>query len=310
MKKRILIYALALIVLCGCAQDKSDSDKSSHKKNVKAATQKDEDIEEDKKTSKAGMPSNIVLPSDESNSSDEEHAVTAAEDSNESLKAYLVEMKASHNQNPLNLTPRVGEFATWSDDEMELIDNPDSETYGFWQDITPGCSVWCAVNGYNVDVEASSTLEPQGKHSYDAENILDGSRNDAWVEGVAGDGIGEKISITKSYDTASGALVPEEESVFYSELCIVNGLARTEKVWKENGRVKSLKFYYNDEYLGNIELEDTMKPQFISLSGLNLAARNNEKNTFSFEIADVYPGDKYEDTAITGIEIAFDSPNH
>ena len=228
----------------------------------------------------------------------------------ESLKSYLKEMKASHNEQPVNMKARVGEFAVWSDDEMELFDDPDGEQYGFWQDITSGCSVWCAVRDYQVEIEASSTLEPQGKYSYDAKNILDGTRNDAWVEGTKGNGIGETISITKSYATDTGEILPDEESVFFYEICIVNGLARDEKVWKNNGRVKSLKFYYNDEYQGTIELEDTMKPQFISLSGLNLAAKNNEANTFTFEIEDVYPGDKYEDTGITGIEIAFDSPNH
>ena len=53
-----------------------------------------------------------------------------------------------------------------------------------------------------------------------------------------------------------------------------------------------------------------MKPQYFSLEGLNLSAANNENSVFTFEIVDVYKGDVYEDTVITGIEIEFSTPNH
>lgn len=314
MKKNIkLIIALSLcaMIICGCSirrngntnQGAVESETSESKVEVDSS---------DKTSLKAeieGESEESVSDSEISESEIESEDVQVSEDG-DSLSAYLKEMKASHNTEPVDLTARVGEYVVWNEDDMELVEDPNSETYGFWQDITAGCSVWCAVNEYNVKATASSTLAPQGQYNYAVENILDGSKKDAWVEGVSGSGIGEKISITKSYSTTAGETLPNEESVFFYELCIVNGLAKTEKSWKENGRVKALNFYYNGTFMGKIELKDTMKPQYVSLSGLNLAAKNNEENTFTFEIADVYAGDKYDDTAITGIEIAFDSPNH
>ena len=339
MKKGLLVAILAFaLVGCGKAGDTTTPvDNGSVEEAQVAVTQKEETAvdssETDKEVSEEAENVDDVKKADDSEDvksakdlenledsedAEEEHSVlpeveedgSVSESAVESIKTYLKEMKLNHNSAPVDLTPRVGEFCYWSDDDMDLIDDPNGEIYGFWQDITPGCSVWCAVMDNSASVETSSTLEPQGKYNYEADNLINGKRSDAWVEGVEGTGIGETISITKSYDTSAGEMVPDEESVFFFEMCIVNGLARNEKVWKENGRVKSLKFYFNGEYQGTIELEDTMKPQFVSLSGLNLAARNCEENTFSFEIEDVYPGEKYEDTALTGIEIAFDSPNH
>ena len=57
-------------------------------------------------------------------------------------------------------------------------------------------------------------------------------------------------------------------------------------------------------------LKDTMKPQYFDLTGLNLEAASGEEVHFRFLIADVWPGDKYADTALTGIEIEFLTPNH
>lgn len=219
-------------------------------------------------------------------------------------------IRENHNQDPADLRAKVGEYLSPDEDGLSFIEDPSGELYGFEEDLTEGCSVWCAVRDYKVSVDASSVLAPQGNQKYDAENVINGSKENAWVEGVNGNGIGESITITKSYDVDCASIVPDEECIFFYEICFVNGLARNEKTWKANGRVKSLKFYYNGQEQGTIELEDTMKPQYVSLSGLNLAAKNNKESVFTFEIADVYPGDKYEDTAITGIEIGFDSPNH
>lgn len=226
------------------------------------------------------------------------------------LKERLFEMKNRLNEKSVDLTPRIGEFLSMDEEGLNSVEDPKGELYGFEEDLTGGCSVWCEVNDYQVEAEASSELESQGGHTYSADNIISGNKSEAWVEGVDGNGYGESITITKSYNMLNGQLVPDDECIFFYELCVVNGLARNEDVWKSNGRVKTLKFFFNGEYQGDIELEDTMKPQYISLSGLNLSAKNQESSTFRFEIADVYPGDKYEDVAITGIEIGFDSPNH
>ena len=71
--------------------------------------------------------------------------------------------------------------------------------------------------------------------------------------------------------------------------------------------------YYKSESCArwcDIELEDTYSPQTISLEEYNIHADSGEEVSFKFEIKDIYKGDKYDDTAITGIIIDFYTPNH
>lgn len=68
--------------------------------------------------------------------------------------------------------------------------------------------------------------------------------------------------------------------------------------------------YYNGEFITNIELEDTIKPQYIDISSFGLNAKSGKEAKFKFEIVDVYKGEKYEDTAITAISFEIYTPNH
>lgn len=256
-----------------------------------------------------GRHQNVEAPSDAKNVSGIEEL--AAKESYEYWDAYC-------NTNALDLTPMEGEFMTLNPDPKDAFPymaSPDGNVFGFYDDLTDGCSVWCAIDSesYVNEISATSTLAPQGNNTYEPANLGNRSRENAWVEGVEGYGIGESISIVRNYSHGNDAAGFKDygyDSFFFPTLCIVNGLAKNEKAWKNNGRVKSLKLFFNDEYIATLELEDSMKPQFISLSGLHLSARDGEDSTFRFEIADIYPGDKYEDTALTGIEIEVFTENH
>ncbi len=208
----------------------------------------------------------------------------------------------------VRLTPKIGEFYSSTYNDVLPDKDPNGELYGFEDDLTEGCSVWCAIMDYQTAAESTSHLTPQGEFTYEAENILTGNRMSAWVEGVEGYGIGESVSISKYYDNGSDK--QDSDCFFFPGLCIVNGMAKNEDAWKNNSRAKTLKMYFNEEYVCDLKLFDTMKPQYISLSGLNLSSKNKETSTFRFEIAEVYPGDQYDDTAITGIEIQVFTENH
>ena len=81
------------------------------------------------------------------------------------------------------------------------------------------------------------------------------------------------------------------------------------KKWENNSRVKVLKLYHNDELLATIDLLDTITPQYIDISSLNIESKANSSEKFKFEIAEVYeeeyPGERYSDTAITGIMLGY-----
>lgn len=211
---------------------------------------------------------------------------------------------------PVYLQPQVGEYFYLLDQPAgeELFRySPDAALYGFIQDHAGICSAWCAVTTHTESVRASSYLEPQGKFTYEPGHLIDGDRNTVWAEGVPGCGIGEYIVLTKCYNEHSDNV---SQRFTFENLCIVNGYAQNEQKWRNNSRVKSLELYVNDNYLYNLYLEDTIQPQYFDLTELNISAAAGEKIRFGFRIAEVYPGDKYDDTCITGIEIEFWTPNH
>ena len=172
-----------------------------------------------------------------------------------------------------------------------------------WEDrMTDGCSTWCSVSQYTVNAIASSTLKPHGAYSYPATNVTVENRENAWAEGAEGSGIGEYIELEHTCTVGT----PEYETdIGFTELCIVNGYAVTETGWEENNRVKALKLYFKQAYVAMILLEDTILPQYIDISSLNLKVENGESANFKFEISEVYRGTKYDDTCITGLLIEF-----
>lgn len=159
---------------------------------------------------------------------------------------------------------------------------------------------WVGYTKFYVNAEASSTLEPQGENGYSPTNLTIPVSFCTWAEGADGDGIGESVEIRELY------MGPGKDVLNFQQICIVNGYAETEKKWQENNRVKSLKMYYGDVYMGTIALEDTMNPQYIDISPLQMTVQNGREARFRFEIAEVYEGTKYDDTCITTIAIDFE----
>ena len=197
--------------------------------------------------------------------------------------------------------PKIGSFKEYTEDSpCSPEDMEGGEWFGYEDRLSDGCSTWCACYSCYCEVSASSSLPDQGTQTYGAENLIYESRMNAWAEGVPGDGIGESIEIREMYHGGG-------DDVFrYNEMCIVNGYAKDEKTWQENNRVKSMKLYFMDEYMGTIILEDTMLPQYIDLSPVAMKVANGCEAKFRFEITEVYKGTKYDDTCISGIVVEFE----
>jgi len=201
--------------------------------------------------------------------------------------------------------PKIGSFKEYTEDSPACpVDMEGGIYFGYEDRLADGCSTWCACNDYYCKVTASSSLAPQGTQTYGAENLKSANRMNAWAEGVPGDGIGEIIEIREMYFGGGDPIFR------YNEVCIVNGYAKDETTWLENNRVKSMKLYFMDEYIGTITLEDTMLPQYIDLSQVAMRVGNGCEAKFLFEITDVYKGTKYDDTCISGIVVEFEGRSH
>jgi len=226
---------------------------------------------------------------------------------------FTMEDKESHMKTVprkdglLDIRPyAIGRFFLFNpdNDEIYLSEDDSGESFGFYEDFTGGCSVWEAVmeGGYREEWKATSTLAPYNGINYNAENLGSASRGAAWCEGAGGYGIGESVSVDKTITTVSGA------DIDYTTLCIVNGYAKSRELWKDNSRVKTLKMYLNGEPYAYISLVDIIKPQYFAL--YDIKVKSGETTRFRFEIVEVYEGEKYEDTCLTGIRIPFLTPYH
>lgn len=238
---------------------------------------------------------------------------------------YPVKTQVKVPSEPLVLTPEIGSFfygelgGTYDDWEDEMCfsfeKTPDAPNYGFedWQ--WPGCSKWCHISLFANQAIASSELA-SASGRYGADNAVCENREFAWSEGAEGVGIGEYIVYNQI--VFSGSLIEssgnrilragdygDDGYIDYTQICIVSGYARDEKVWQENGRVKTLMMYVYDQPYARLELEDTINPQYFTLPQGDIKVANAGEVTFKFVIEEVYPGTMYEDTCITGIVADF-----
>jgi len=157
--------------------------------------------------------------------------------------------------------------------------------------LNGGCSLGC---GIGWDLEATSSLEPSGDNSYYPENMEDGKKETAWVEGMDDYGIGVRIVIVFEG-------LAEHIKIPFDGLQITNGYAKNDRIWLLNSRVKRLMVYLNDKPKLTIDLEDSIYPQFVRWDRDIIEVASGD--IVELEIIDVYPGEKYSDTAISDLAL-------
>lgn len=191
------------------------------------------------------------------------------------------------------------DYLSATPEELKALRYCDETQEDLWNIIGVACSWYC---GGGFDFQSASSSLPAFKGiTYDANNAHDLSYQTAWVEGAEGYGIGEYI------DYHMKAINPRITSII-----VVNGYVKSATAWKNNSRVKKIKLYIDDKPYALLNLEDSRSGQRFTVP---LLGTDRDKFTreqmkampdwkMRFEIMEVYPGDKYDDTVIT--EIYFD----
>ena len=155
-----------------------------------------------------------------------------------------------------------------------------------WDVMRGGCSWYCGGGPFKV--VASSALRLQ----YAAANLEDLSLEHAWVEGAAGDGIGESVTYYFKHDSPR-----------LNKIKVYNGYVKTAALWRANNRVKNLQLWVNGRPYAVLDLADSPALQTFNVPLLGHRA-DRQDLLLRFEIIGVYPGTKHHDTALT--EIFFD----
>lgn len=143
----------------------------------------------------------------------------------------------------------------------------------------------------NFGLVASSTLPDMAGISYYVGNVMDGSNNTAWVEGVSGDGVGEYVQFV--YNGTS--------SLTIHGIAIKTGYVKTATSFAENGSVRGMVMYVNTSPVANMIFERIRDEQVVSISPTTI----NPGDSVVLVIDSVVPGpsDGEHDTAITEIRL-------
>src|SRR4029077_11363357 len=103
----------------------------------------------------------------------------------------------------------------------------------------------------DYDARASSTLAPQGKHSYDVVNIKAHPTREIqtpWAEGVEGDGIGERITLNGKRPLRLFGILIQPGYYDYDN----------KDPWLKNNRVAALEITLNDEHTFTENIPDEL----------------------------------------------------
>lgn len=152
--------------------------------------------------------------------------------------------------------------------------------------VPPGANQVLGFSG----VSASSVHSQMNDCVYYPENVTDSDLRTAWVEGAAGSGVGESITIqyngTESFENYG--------------VQIYDGYCKSDQVFNSNSTPTRLKMLVNGTAVHEIGLSVTMENQYVNYTD---PITINPGDQITFEIMEVYvPADDQNlDTAITDI---------
>ena len=186
--------------------------------------------------------------------------------------------------------------AEW-DRDLKLLDEKgeptDTTGYGdltVYKDLYGWeCSWYCG--GSVKSVTASSHLPRIGAFSYEAGNAHDFNHETVWA--TKGKGIGE--SLTYTFEGSCPRI---------TKVKILNGHVKNERIWQANSRVKRMRMYFDSKPIATLSVQDSRTLQTFDVDTLGYHDRTKPDWTLRFEILDVYPGTRHDDTVIA--ELYFD----
>jgi len=147
-------------------------------------------------------------------------------------------------------------------------------------ELMGGCSMKCAFPW------ETNAILPGAKTPIPVYTLDDNDADTYWSDGVVG------ARLTFQFPKK---LPPELEGTPFYGFDIADGVIDNEGAFKQWGRVKKVRLFYNGRAFADVEFADTRHWQNISFD--DIMAR--EGDTFSMQILEIYPGTKHATAAIT-----------
>ena len=174
----------------------------------------------------------------------------------------------------------------------------ENDTMNLEADATFGVGDDGIYNIVEPTIKSSSELK-ENKNIFLASNVNDGNLTTPWIEGNADYGIGEYIDLTFDLTEFSN----KGDSAFsINSFFVINGYRKSSKIWRDNSRAKKLKMYIDNIPFTYILLADTYKFQWFDFPDYWI--NYGEKKIIRFELVEIYPGEKFKDTAISELEFS------
>ena len=147
------------------------------------------------------------------------------------------------------------------------------------QELMGGCSLRCAFPW------VTTAILP-GKAPAPVYTLDDNDKDTSWTDALVG------ARLTFQFPKK----LPKElnDTPFYG-FDIADGNIKTDVLFKEYGRVKKVRLFYNGRAFADVALADTRRWQEISFD--DIMARQGD--VFSMQILEIYPGTRYPTAAIT-----------
>ena len=150
-----------------------------------------------------------------------------------------------------------------------------------------GCSLKCAV-AWSVEVQVAG-----GQQAAVVKNLNDENAESAWMAADGTSGVGAKLKLV--FPKKLPAEI-EGNTPLYG-LDLLNGVWTSEVRWKAHARVKRARLYYREKPLADVIFADSRRWQRLTFP--DVFVRSGD--TMTFEILEIYPGEKGAGVAITEI---------
>ncbi|MCB1414300.1 MAG: caspase family protein [Xanthobacteraceae bacterium] len=142
----------------------------------------------------------------------------------------------------------------------------------------------CARNG-GENYCVSSVLSSQFGNSYGPEHLFEAGHDTAWVEGRAGEGVGEWVTV--EFDGLRRI----------DAIRLRNGYQKNRDIFRKNGRVRRLRVEFSQGETRTFTLADRLGAETLHLG------RPVDAYWVKFVVDEVWPGSKYTDTAISRLVV-------